>query len=133
LSTQARILGSISEVLNTRRGYTAYFRNLLDAAGIRPLRLPANSPDLNAHAERFVRSIGQESLRHRQGLANHPFPSRDSFSAGGRSDDGNGSEARSTSTSEAPRESAGIEDRDDVGILSFSVIDREFLQRAGGL
>ena len=44
--------------------YTAHFRTLLQAAGVNLLRLPANSPNLNAYAERFVRSIKQECLRH---------------------------------------------------------------------
>jgi transposase InsO family protein len=33
------------------------------AAGVSLLRLPPRSPNLNAHAERFVRSIKQECLR----------------------------------------------------------------------
>jgi putative transposase len=44
--------------------YTALFRSLLAAAGVRLLRLTANSPNLNAYAERFVRSIKNECLRH---------------------------------------------------------------------
>src|SRR5450432_692897 len=44
--------------------YTAHFRTLLQAAGVHLLRLPANSPNLNAYAERFVRSIKHECLRH---------------------------------------------------------------------
>jgi putative transposase len=89
--------------------YTAQFRSLLQAAGVRVLRLPARSPNLNAHAERFVRSIKHECLRHivplgerhlcsvlrefvehyhaernHQGLDNViPFPSRDSLTAVG--------------------------------------------------
>jgi transposase InsO family protein len=92
--------------------YTARFRTLLQAAGIQLLRLPANSPNLNAYAERFVRSVQQECLRHiiplgerhlhavlrgfvehyhaernHQGLGNViPFPSRDSASPVGRID-----------------------------------------------
>ena len=91
---------------------TAHFRTLLQAAGIQLLRLPANSPNLNAYAERFVRSVKQECLRHiiplgerhlhavlrdfvehyhaernHQGLGNViPFPSRDSASPVGRID-----------------------------------------------
>jgi putative transposase len=82
--------------------YTAHFRSILEAAGVHPLRLPAYSPNLNAYAERFVRSVKHECLRHiiplgerhlrsvlrefvehyhsernHQGLANViPFPSR---------------------------------------------------------
>ena len=44
--------------------YTAHFRTLLQAAGVQLLRLPAKSPNLNAYAERFVRSIKHECLRH---------------------------------------------------------------------
>jgi transposase InsO family protein len=34
--------------------YTTAFRNLLRDSGVKPLRLPARSPNLNAFAERFV-------------------------------------------------------------------------------
>ena len=44
--------------------YTAQFRCILEQAGVNLLRLPANSPNLNAYAERFVRSIKNECLRH---------------------------------------------------------------------
>ncbi len=43
---------------------TAHFKSLLDSAGVKLLRLPARSPNLNAFAERFVRSIKQECLYH---------------------------------------------------------------------
>ena len=83
--------------------FTAEFRSTLAAVGVKPVRLPPHSPNLNAHAERFVRTIkescldrmvlfGEESLwaamqnfvihyhteRHHQGLANRllrPEPS----------------------------------------------------------
>jgi putative transposase len=42
--------------------YSAAFRSLLADAGVEPVRLPARSPDLNAYAERFVRSIKDECL-----------------------------------------------------------------------
>ncbi len=42
--------------------FTAAFENLLRVAGVRPIRLPPRSPNLNAYAERFVRSIKQECL-----------------------------------------------------------------------
>jgi integrase-like protein len=90
--------------------YTAHFRSLLQVVGVQLLRLPANSPNLDAYAERFVRSIKHECLRHivplgerhlravahefvehyhaernHQGLGNViPFPSRDSTSPVGR-------------------------------------------------
>jgi transposase InsO family protein len=43
--------------------YTAQFRELLRFANVELLRLPARSPNLNAYAERFVRSIKSECLR----------------------------------------------------------------------
>ena len=90
--------------------YTAHFRSLLQTAGVQLLRLPSRSPNLNAYAERFVRSIKHECLRHivplgerhlravvrefvehyhvernHQGLGNViPFPSPDSVTAVGR-------------------------------------------------
>ena len=55
--------------------YSAAFRNLLRTSDVQPVRLPVRSPNLNAYAERFVRSIksecterviffGERSLRH---------------------------------------------------------------------
>lgn len=44
--------------------YTAQFESLLASAQVSLLRLPPRSPNLNAHAERFVRSIKHECLRH---------------------------------------------------------------------
>jgi putative transposase len=42
--------------------FTQEFRDTLRAAGVRCLKLPAHSPDLNAFAERFVLSIKSECL-----------------------------------------------------------------------
>jgi putative transposase len=42
--------------------YCAAFKKLLDDAGIKRLPLPAKSPNLNAMAERFVRSVKSEAL-----------------------------------------------------------------------
>ena len=42
--------------------YCDAFRSMLQNAGIEPLRLPPRSPNLNAWAERFVRSIRNECL-----------------------------------------------------------------------
>ncbi len=42
--------------------FTADFRMILRAGGVRTIKLPAQSPDLNAYAERFVRSINEECL-----------------------------------------------------------------------
>jgi putative transposase len=54
--------------------YTAEFLNMLQGVGVESVKLPPRSPNLNAYAERFVRSIkesclermilfGEESLR----------------------------------------------------------------------
>ena len=42
--------------------YTAAFRDLLRNGGVKPLVLPARSPNLNAFAERFVGSIKSECV-----------------------------------------------------------------------
>jgi putative transposase len=42
--------------------YTATFHDLLRSGGVKPVRLPARSPNLNAFAERFVESIRSECL-----------------------------------------------------------------------
>lgn len=44
--------------------YTRRFAEILASANVELLRLPARSPNLNAYAERFVRSIKSECLRH---------------------------------------------------------------------
>jgi transposase InsO family protein len=42
--------------------YTKDFLSLLDQSGIYSVKLPSRSPNLNAYAERFVRSIKEECL-----------------------------------------------------------------------
>ena len=42
--------------------YTAAFRQMLKASGVKAVRLPSRSPNLNAYAERFVLSIKSECL-----------------------------------------------------------------------
>ena len=42
--------------------FTEAFRALLKSADVETVRLPARSPNLNAYAERFVRSIKSECL-----------------------------------------------------------------------
>ena len=42
--------------------FTEAVRGLLRDSGVKPLRLPANSPNLNAYAERFVLSIRRELI-----------------------------------------------------------------------
>jgi putative transposase len=42
--------------------FTQAFEPLLKATGVEPILLPPRSPNLNAHCERFVRSIKEEAL-----------------------------------------------------------------------
>ena len=42
--------------------YTSQFHSILGSTGVKSVRLPAKSPDLNAYAERFVRTIKEECL-----------------------------------------------------------------------
>ena len=44
--------------------YCASFRRTLNQAGIKPIKLPVLSPNLNAFAERWVRSAKRECLNH---------------------------------------------------------------------
>lgn len=44
--------------------FTAEFRQVLRSATVKTVKLPAQSPDLNAYAERFVRSVREECLSH---------------------------------------------------------------------
>jgi transposase InsO family protein len=44
--------------------FTADFRAFLARAGVECVRLPPRSPNLNAYAERFVRSVRSECLDH---------------------------------------------------------------------
>lgn len=43
---------------------TKGFHDILDGSGITPVKLPAQSPDLNAYVERFVKSVKTECLNH---------------------------------------------------------------------
>ena len=42
--------------------YTLVFGEILEGGGVQPIRLPPKSPNLNAYAERFVRSMKEEWL-----------------------------------------------------------------------
>jgi transposase InsO family protein len=42
--------------------FTAEFRSLLESIGVTSVKLPPQSPNLNAYAERFVRSIKESCL-----------------------------------------------------------------------
>src|SRR5260370_34256124 len=45
--------------------FCASFREMLAAGGVKCLRLPARSPNLNAYCERWVRAADEESLSKR--------------------------------------------------------------------
>ena len=49
-------------ILDRDPQYTAAFRRMMKAAGVKVVRLPARSPNLNAYAERLVLSIKTECL-----------------------------------------------------------------------
>ena len=42
--------------------YTKSIQTILEAGQVRPVKLPARSPNLNAYAERWVRSVKEECL-----------------------------------------------------------------------
>jgi len=42
--------------------FTESFRALIKSSHVEPLKLPARSPNLNAHAERWVKSVKEECL-----------------------------------------------------------------------
>ena len=42
--------------------FSEAFDEILKAAGVKPVKLPPQSPNLNAHAERFVLSVKSECL-----------------------------------------------------------------------
>jgi putative transposase len=56
-------LPSVQYLLHDRDGkFCASFDSVLKAGGVNALKLPARSPNLNAFAERWVRSVKQECL-----------------------------------------------------------------------
>jgi transposase InsO family protein len=56
-------LRDIRYVLHDRDSkFCASFESILTAVGVKPLKLPARSPNLNAFAERWVRSAREECL-----------------------------------------------------------------------
>jgi hypothetical protein len=42
--------------------FTDSFRAIVKSSHVEPLKLPARSPNLNAHAERWIRSVKEECL-----------------------------------------------------------------------
>ncbi len=56
------LVGKEFVILDRDSKYSSAFRDLLEDAGVQIVRLPPRSPNLNAYAERFVRSIKGECL-----------------------------------------------------------------------
>ena len=56
------LLGKRFLIVDRDTKYCEAFHHLLETSGVTPVRLPARSPNLNAYAERFVRSIKEECL-----------------------------------------------------------------------
>jgi putative transposase len=44
--------------------FTEAWTELLKSGGVKPVRIPASSPNCNPHAERFVRTVRNECLNH---------------------------------------------------------------------
>ncbi len=44
--------------------FTGKFRAILKSGGVTSIKLPPKSPNLNAYAERFIRSVKEECLNH---------------------------------------------------------------------
>jgi transposase InsO family protein len=65
-----RVTDAVDGILNGKRFliqdrdplFTAEFQSILTSVGIGCVKLPPRSPNLNAHAERFVRSIKESCL-----------------------------------------------------------------------
>jgi transposase InsO family protein len=60
--TSGFLLGKRHLILDRDPLYTKAVRRLLEESGVGVVRLPRKSPNLNAHAERFVLSIKSEAL-----------------------------------------------------------------------
>ena len=56
------LLGKRSLLHDRDTKFTQAFDGLLKSSGVEPVILPPRSPNLNAHCERFVRSIKEEAL-----------------------------------------------------------------------
>ncbi|MHC5024433.1 MAG: integrase core domain-containing protein [Planctomycetota bacterium] len=54
------LLGKQYLIIDRDTKYCGAFLHLLEGAGVKAVQLPARSPNRNAHAERFVRSIKEE-------------------------------------------------------------------------
>ena len=58
------LVGKRKLIIDRDTKYCQAFRRLLEQSGTAIIRLPPRSPNLNAYAERFVRSIKEECVQH---------------------------------------------------------------------
>ena len=56
------LLGTRYVLMDRDAKFSAAFRSMLKDAGVRAVRLPARSPNLNSHLDRFMRSLKGECL-----------------------------------------------------------------------
>jgi len=56
------LLGKRYLLMDRDRKFSEAFRIALEGSGVKPVRLPPRSPNLNAHIERFLRSLKEECL-----------------------------------------------------------------------
>ena len=56
------LLGNRCLLMDRDARFSAAFRSILEGAGVKAVRLPARSPNLNSHLERFMRSLKEECL-----------------------------------------------------------------------
>ncbi len=56
------LLGMDYLIIDRDPSFTKEFRSILKVSGVKTIRTPPRSPNLNAFAERFVRSIKEECL-----------------------------------------------------------------------
>ena len=61
-SVDGSLLGTRYLLMDRDAKFSAAFRSLLEGAGVKAVRLPARSPNLNPHLERFMRSLKGECL-----------------------------------------------------------------------
>ena len=56
------LLGKQYLIMDRDTKFTDAFRKILEDEGVESVRLPARSPNLNPHLERFMRSVKEEAL-----------------------------------------------------------------------
>ncbi len=56
------LVGTRYLLMDRDTNFSPAFRSLLEGAGVKEVRLPARSPNLNSHLERFMRSLKGECL-----------------------------------------------------------------------